>query len=388
MNKKAIFTSAIITSAVLAILALGFRGGRYATMGPINKLIVALEKGQTLGLQLNEEEKSEALQAFYPESQDLKALDDYSWSPLCLLTPFVGSAPAPGQQNNAKINSMQFRDAREVTSPKPSGRYRVFLTGGSTAYGNGAPSDERTIAGYLEKALNDKLSDTVGKVFEVFTMASSAWASTHERIAIENLLSELEPDLIISLSGNNDVHWGVSGKNILWFRTYFDKNIFNCIKYIYSQSRGMNLRDNLFLPDPLPIAPPIVAKRLLKNVRLSVFALSPARTPYLFVLQPTLAAVSKPLTTRENRILQKRISQMPEHQNYFKSCYQAIDQALSSEAGGDLHYLNLANVFDDKAKEEIFIDSYHFGDRGNEIIALAIAQKIIKFSTVAQDSHH
>lgn len=385
MYKKAILIPSIITLAVLGLLALGFFGGRYATLAPLNKLMAALEKGQTLGQQLDENGKADALQAFYQESQDSKALDNYSWSPLCLLTPFVGSAPAPGQLNNAKINSMQFRNAREVVIPKPEGIFRVFLTGGSTAYGNGAPSDGRTIAGYLEKELNEKMSNKVGKTFETFTMASSAWASTHERIAIENLLSELEPDLIISLSGNNDVHWGVGGKNIFWFRTYFDKNIFNCIKYIYSQCRGVNLDENI-LPAPQPIAPPIVAARLLKNVRLSVFALSRNRTPYLFVLQPTLAAVSKPLTARENRILQRRISQMPEHQKYFKSCYQAIDQVLSSEEGEDLHYLNLSSVFDESAKEEIFIDSYHFGDRGNEIIARAIANSVIRIATESQVS--
>jgi len=385
MNKETVQAS-IIALAVMALLALGYLGGRHFILAPLDKQIASLQKKQTLGHHLTEKEKKEVIQAFAQDSQDITALDDYSWMPLCTLTPFLGGAPAPGRQNNAQINSMQFRSAREVAMPKPNGEFRVFLTGGSTAYSSGAPSEDRTIAGYLQKRLNaNQTREAASKTYEVFTMANPAWASTHERIAIENLLSELQPDLVVSRSGNNDVHWGESGNNILWFRTYFDKNIFNVIKYVYSQTRGMDIEDNL-LPSSQSVAPMVVAERLLKNAQLSTFSLSNTKAPFLFVLQPTLAAVSKPLTAREQAILNKRHSELPEHQTYFKSCYQAIDLALTTSVAGatpqsGFHYLNLANVFDDYAKEEIFIDSYHFGDRGNAIIANAIANKISNIST-------
>ena len=45
----------------------------------------------------------------------------------------------------------------------------------------------------------------------------------------------------------------------------------------------------------------------------------------------------------------------------------------------NFEYVNLAGVFDD-SKDEIFIDSNHFGDRGNEIIAKAIAAGIEKIA--------
>lgn len=378
-----IITISLISLGVLAFLGLGFLGGRYAALAPLDMQIASLQKKQTLGNHLTAEEKKEVLKAYYQKGKNINSLDDYSWMPLCLITPFVGDAPAPGRQNNAQINSMQFRSTREVTTPKPNGYFRVFITGGSTAYGSGAPSDDRTIGGYLEKKLHAKYPQTKEKTIEVFTLASPAWTSTHERIAIENILSELQPDMVISFSGNNDVHWGERGNNVLMFRTYFEKNIFNSIKYIYAQSHAINLVDNLH-PSSHPIAPAIVVERLLKNIQISAFTLNASKIPYLFVLQPTLATVSKPLSNREKSILQKRISELPKHQIYFESCYKSIDKSMISVTKdnqfNNLQYLNLANLFDDYGREEIFIDSYHFGDRGNEIIAEAIANKIVLVS--------
>ncbi|MBL0169072.1 MAG: hypothetical protein IPP85_19120 [Propionivibrio sp.] len=42
-----------------------------------------------------------------------------------------------------------------------------------------------------------------------------------------------------------------------------------------------------------PIAPALVAERLLKNVRISLFALSGNKTDYVYVLQPALAVTKR-----------------------------------------------------------------------------------------------
>lgn len=377
MNKQDFLVTSLISIAVLVLLLLGFLGGKYFYLSRFGKEIRSWEQAVTLGGLLQDKKNlhaSDVLQAFHPDRRDAGALNGYSWAPLNLPTPFVGSAPAPGHQANASINQLQFRGEREVAMPKPEGVLRVFLTGGSTAYSSGAPGDDRTIGGYLEKELNAGLKQATGKNVEVFTLANPAWASTHERIAIENLLSELQPDLVVSLSGNNDVHWAELGRNVLWFRTYFDKHVLTLLQELYAQSRGIELLDNI-VPSAESIEPPLVAQRLLKNVKLSAYALSGSHTPYLFALQPTLAAVSKPLTAREGAILQKRLAKKSEHQSYFRACYQAMDKLLSSAGIEGFHYLNLAGVFDANVNEEVFIDSYHFGDKGNEIIARSIAAR-------------
>jgi len=45
----------------------------------------------------------------------------------------------------------------------------------------------------------------------------------------------------------------------------------------------------------------------------------------------------------------------------------------------NFEYVNLAGVFDE-SEDEIFLDSYHFGDRGHEAVALSIAAAIEKIA--------
>ena len=64
---------------------------------------------------------------------------------------------------------------------------------------------------------------------------------------------------------------------------------------------------------------------------------------------------------------------------YYQRCYGAIDALLR---GGPLPdnvaYTNLRGIFDAlPADQDVFLDSYHFGDRGNDLIARAIAQALL-----------
>ena len=116
-----------------------------------------------------------------------------------------------------------------------------------------------------------------------------------------------------------------------------------------------------------PIDPAAVAKRLEKNVRLSAYALSLGKIPYVFLLQPTLFVTSKKLTQRENKILKKATEKIAPIK-YFSECYKIINEKLPKIGAENFYYFNMAGIFDGEYKD-IFIDSYHFGDRGNEIIA-------------------
>ncbi|WP_054773404.1 hypothetical protein [Methylogaea oryzae] len=168
----------LIYALAAGILFAGFFVGRYTALAYYKKQIKSITSAYTLGHQLKnkkngDEQIAEVLPAYYPESRDAEAINSYSWSPPNMPTPFVGSAPVPGEQDNAAINKLQFRSKKEVVTPKPSGVYRIFLTGGSTAYSSGAPSEDRTIGAYLERKLNEKLGQN-GKTVEVFTVANPA----------------------------------------------------------------------------------------------------------------------------------------------------------------------------------------------------------------------
>jgi len=376
--KKALYLT-IPTLLLCALVALGYRVGQYTAAQQFEATIRGMEQGETLAAvlavsPLNDTQRNGYGRAYSHATVDASAI---SWSVPNQPTPFVGTAPMPGQHHNAHINAWQMRSNQELRMPKPQGVYRIFLTGGSTAYGSGAPSQADTIGSLLQAQLNTKLSEKNGIQnninYEVFTFANPAWASTQERIAIENYLSELQPDMVISLSGNNDVFWGDAGRNVLWFFSFADEYF----KILANTGLQLAQRKALAeLPQTMPTAERVphatVAYRLVKNVHLGVQALQQieqtgkAGVPWIFFLQPTLSVSRKKLTAREQDFL-------TDSKEYYIKCYQDIAKKLSALEKENFRFMNLSGVFDAYgAEEDMFLDQFHFGDKGNTVIANAM----------------
>lgn len=370
-----------VLPSLLAVLLtlLGYWVGRYSIINQFKVQFADYESTETLGKVLEnpiiaqgltQRQRTEYYTAYSEGFAITERVGDISWGVKNILTPFVGNAPWPGQHDNASIDRDQFRASHELLMPKPDKTYRVFITGGSTAYGSGAPTQESIIGVILERLLNEKLAATTRLNYEVFTYANPAWASTHERIAIENRLSELAPDKVISFSGNNDVFWAAAGKNILWFRTFADDFFWQLVNTTYQ------LADQPTMPDVVSasteaVVVDVLTQRLLKNVRLAHHALqmSESQAEYVFALQPTLAVTKKPLTPRENDFINPQ-------QAYFQQAYAAIDSAMTDLTLNNFRYLNVAVVFDQLRSEELFIDSFHFADKGNRLIAQALFEQL------------
>ncbi len=351
---------------VIIFICIGFFIGRFSVSLKFKTYIRHFSKSEVLGRLLDKDEKKLVAEAY--KNVAPADLDNFSYAIPNVPTPFVGNAPKPGKHNSANVNSMQFRKLEDLAVPKPPNTFRIFLVGGSTAFSSAAPDDNTSIAAYLEDLLNKNLSSG-GKKFEVIIAANPAWASSHERIFIENKLSELEPDMVIAFSGINDVHWGAEGKNILWFRTFADDFFFDIINMAY-QTAGIKPPIDVTDTNEVPVQPYLVAKRLLKNTRISNFALSLNNVKYLFCLQPNLAASNKKLTAWEKECLS-------DEKNYFVECYKEINKNLENFKDDNFSYINLSAMFDDvPSSETIFVDSYHFGDKGNEMIAEKILEKM------------
>ena len=372
----------LLPTLVLALLvALGYAAGTYVSGRKIANLADAYEKSETLAgvlavTPLSERQKNDITKAYSHPDVDRASV---SWAVPNQPTPFVGTAPRPGKHQNATINAWQMRSQSDVAIPKPSGVYRIFLTGGSTAYGSGAPSQDTTVGALLEAKLNVLNAGGAGAGdklrFEVFTFANPAWSTTQERIAIENYLSELEPDLIVSLSGNNDVFWGDAGRNVLWYSTFSD-DYFNAVA---NAALGMAGRTP---PAPLPHAGPIsgkvnpeqVAARLKKNVVLGATALNQGgvKADWIYFLQPNLAATKKALSARESEFLTSS-------RDYYIQSYARIGKALRALQLPNFAFVDLSSLFDARGKgDEVFLDQFHFGDIGNEAIATAMAREVAR----------
>ncbi len=369
LSKASVALPATLVAFVCAIV--GYFIGRAHTLrkfDEIERLIAEIEKTSTLG-QIAAERRAGMALCYDDPPRAESEMDDYSWAVPNIPTPFVGVAPAPGHHGNAAIDDLQFRHGRPIELPKPPGTYRIFVTGGSTAYGTGAPQDDATIPAFLQALLERELAPRTGLVYEVINAANGAWASTHERIQIENRLSEMEPDLVISFSGNNDVHWGFLGMNVLWFRNYAETHFGNVVRVAYELA-GKTLPFPKRPTQTHSIPPAEVLARLEKNLRLAVAGLEPTGAMYVFALQPTLAASAKTLTDRERKYVEEEKGLGQGSTRYFAECYAVYREELPKLELPRFRFVDLAGVFDGLSSDtDIFVDSYHFGDKGNRIIA-------------------
>lgn len=369
-NNLDVFVNVIAATLVaLLLFVFGFVGCYFYIYKIFDSRIRVDERAYTLGRVINPRDKAAVANSYLNPKNAIEYMDDYSWAVPTIPTPFVGTAPSPGKHGVAYINKQQFRSRDEVANPKPSGVYRIFLVGGSVAFGSGAPSDESTIAGYLQGIMNKQLSQRTNVRYEVVTAANTAWSSTQERIVIENVLSELSPDMVISLSGVNDVHWGMLGRNVLWYRSYADEYYKSLIDRVLSITFRPALAENTEIIQT-NISPDVVSERLVNNVLLSKYALSRVRSDYIFILQPVLPLTRKSLSEYERTKLKST------EKNYVSDCYARFYAGLKKLEGDGFKFIDFTGIFDDVGERQIFIDSYHFGDRGNEIIANGIYSKI------------
>ena len=354
-----------VTLLTSALLGTGILIGSYLEIRSLRGSASEAWRRELMGGFIPPAEWPDMARAYHEPEAALEAMEGFTWAVPNVPTPFVGTGPRPGTRGNATINRRQFRSTRELPVRKQAGVARIFITGGSVAFGSGAPSQDRTIGGYLEAELN---RGVIKPRYRVFTLANPAWASTHERILIENRLSEWQPDLVISFSGLNDVHWGQMGRDVMWFRTYHD-HLFWSLNDSALRLLGRGGLVDVQETGDRPVEPPLVAARLAKNVQLATVALSMRDSPYLFVLQPSLYTTGKELSPRESARLNRQ------SQAYFQRASQEIRDRVGRLREEGLSFLDLTPVFD-QVKQDVFLDNVHPGDRGNELIARRLAETV------------
>ncbi|GEM_PF-2121632 len=272
--------------------------------------------------------------------------DEFIRHATMIFTPYVMYAPAPNTKNfYSPHNTQQFRYPEDLGKKKPD-EIRIFITGGSTAWGCLAPNEKSTIAAFFEQKLNKSFDKRF--TYRVINAAAGGWQTTDERIWIFNRITEFEPDMVISYSGYNDVY------NV-YLRKY---NLFNDLhnegSYIFwgfkeyeSYNRGTKMSDIMRYFPPVFYEETDFPRKTVKNVEIIALYLGYINCPYVFVFQPV------------NRLKNARET-LPLYNELAKSLYE------SSKKAGFI-FLNHINMFD--GKEELFLDACHFGDIGNEMIA-------------------
>ena len=161
---------------------------------------------------------------------------DYDFEPRVCLNYYTLKGNRFEYANNAG-----FREPRDIPLNKPSDEYRVFLTGGSTAFGHGT-SDEvaavrgpysleyrETISHMMEKILNAS-APIAGKTIRVYNTAVWGHAYQHNLMRYLTKLRRYKPDLVVSLDGANEIPLICSLKHD-W--NYFSEGQYNNILRLF-----------------------------------------------------------------------------------------------------------------------------------------------------------
>ncbi len=349
---------------------------------------------------------------------------DYDLTPgICLLYE------QPKGNRYEYANNAGFRDHRPISLKKPDDEFRIFLTGGSTAFGLGASGQaapitcfyyiehRETIAYMLERILN-ATAPIPGKHIRVYNAAVWGYSYQHLLFRYVTKLRQYKPDLIVSLDGANEIH-PISVPANEW--NYFREGQFNgVLRQIFAYNGpGLSsyltlwLKNNTFLmaflwrgmdpfftleagtrphQGPAPgqdardsspgISPEERPRMLAENVNSVVRVLEDYHSvlendgvPHIFAMQPLLYLSEKP-----RHEMEKQIESLGEHGQYYDvpagRLYELMIKQITESARTRQYALADFSRYFDHTAEWVFTDWCHLTAGANYVIAKELAKTI------------
>jgi hypothetical protein len=350
-----------------------------------------------------------------------------SLHPLALRDEFTGFRlnPAYGRVDR-QHDAQGFRRDMDVSLDKPPNTIRIFMTGGSTAYGATTDMPEytgnhwrllyndQTIEYYLEKKLNLAFPS---KHWEVINAAAPAYQLSQELAEIQSVLLRYRPDCIILLDGNNDIdalwknaneHYDpyahVEGseafnllanpgsfKSLLFFSADWTRGNSAAFRLVQDRLRAVELQRQSG-GQQTPHAHNPVRFGDLTAIQQTRFATAQSQLGFyahtvrqihrvldldgvkaVFLLQPEVELTHKPLTDSERRILDFELT-VPGRTYSFQQFFPVIAAQMTDLSRADgFTFLDLSDAFD-QASEQTFSDDVHLTPEGNRIIAEIVFQ--------------
>jgi len=255
-----------------------------------------------------------------------------------------------------------FKDVKENINDE---EYNILLTGGSTA------------EGFDAKILEKEIEKTINKSVNVFNAASASFNSSQELIVLTQSL-DIDFDLIISISGANDLLHSIIPSNIVG--SFYLNQTYSIIlrkpylsplvfilnnSQLYKITRRFNKINNLEKSKPYEHANYLV-DNILRLQKVSKVNSS----NYIFLLQPYLGFKEILSESEKNFTLYEYRNDL------IKSLYNHVDSKLKIESlKNNLNYIDGRYIY--KTNKTIFSDDAHFkNDTGYLILAKEISRKL------------
>ncbi len=314
--------------------------------------------------------------------------------------------PEPGHVGRgAKINAQGFRFHSRVDETPPENTFRVFVLGGSFAYGAGCP-DEATYFRVAENRLREQFPD---RHIEVVSAACGAFSSLQEHLTLITHVARCHPNLVVFITGANDAYFATMGQSVLEGNDFlaYGAAIQGCIdgEILPRYYHGQVFRDPRapFPPlyedytlkvrwvfdkvaygatgnptQPLPPMRPIpfsTADDFLYVQKLNAAWGKMESVPTLLLLQPIISTTAKPLHPAE---IQIRDSHTKEFHGLLGYVHDEIRQKVQAQS--DIHWHDLSDVLSAMTdKECFFVDWVHAGETGQRVVGEHLAKLVAPY---------
>jgi len=347
------------------------------------------------------------------QGYDGKHLLQYEFDPYKNVLPTRSYANTRGVRHN----SQGFRHPSDVTLQKPAGTYRIFLMGGSTAYGTGGLwphiqrdyaylNDSLTISAYLERDLTAALP---GGLVEVINAAIPSTWTHHHLIYLNQTILRYDPDMVLFLDGFNDFFafdeahdqfadysykehsYIIMGDPTVYSLAYMDSwwlfrksafanvtmNALRTLKQLLAPKRD---RPPLDVEKSLAGLKHVFPRSALKMQRRIGLILRDERVPAVFMLQPFLILERdhKSMTPIERKLFDFNVSSyLPNYEAFMHAAVPYIrDQETSMARDVGAHFIDLTGIYAG-VPEQIYTDYCHLTPFGNELLARYVGERII-----------
>jgi lysophospholipase L1-like esterase len=325
--------------------------------------------------------------------------------------------PAYRNTHGVSHNKQGFRRSAETSRVKPPGVYRIFIMGGSTAYGlqslsrygrekYGVIRNDQTIDYYLERYLNEKLgADRV----EVINAAITSHYSHHHLIYLNQTILKYAPDMVVFVDGFNDyyayepgfdqfkhyayqerAHKMLDEPSVSAWLSYTGWWLFRKSYLVHVAGRAARPlllqvqkigKDRAVIDVEAALAQLRVNAKgnFVKMIERSAVILRQEKVAAVFTLQPELVfRQTKRLSPLEQRIFQELDTEWQVNFVDFKNRARPIVTEyarLAAESGGAL-FLDLTDIYGG-VEEDVYTDYCHLTPAGNKRLAEYLGEKLL-----------
>jgi lysophospholipase L1-like esterase len=278
--------------------------------------------------------------------------------------------------NVAERGAFLFQDRAAVARAPADGTLRIYVIGGSAAYGVGASARATRWFEILERDLGAGL----GRPVRIIPAAHPGYVSTQERLVLDFIVLPHKPDAVVILDGWNDAvlpaTFGVRpgdpyDQGMLYQQFY--SPLHGSYAWLAQRShlvrlflhrsieRAITRNEHRLMADSalLRTYTTSVAAVYVDNVSRMLRSCGVEQVPCQVFLQPSLDV------SRSRRGLRDDVHPIAE-----KAYGTLVAEALALSLPGAIH--DLSTVLSGDEAEKWFVDSVHFGDAGHVALARAI----------------